>query len=362
MTLRRTVPLAAAVHAAMLALAWRVAPEVRPPPSAAEREVDLEPIDLGPALEPPPDDRATSAASETTRAASERTRAPTADALSAAIAKTLDEGAATSPEAEGARDAPLDDGPAGDVHAWERPSARALGVTTFGAKGAGAGAAGGEKNAFYKYTAGADGPADGARASRDVARDVSQTLLDHDRALGLGADGPVIGALETAAYAAPLPSDEARCVVDVTIGADGEVTSIAVGETNGERGLWERLAKDALALVRGKRAHVPAGAKGVALRIELTSRVQLPSGHAPSTSVSVLGLPAKKGHGKDPVAVTILDPLPKLTDVPLDREGKIKVPIPMVNLTIFGTNADPTDLSMAVRRVIGAKVLSERLL
>jgi len=227
---------------------------------------------------------------------------------------------------------------------------------------AGAGAAGGGKNAFYKYTAGADGPADGARASRDVARDVSQTLLE----VTLGAHvaiGP-----GSVLHAGVVIYD--RCTIgaqsilhaNVTIGADGEVTSIAVGDGGDVPSIGARLAKDALALVRGKRAHVPAGAKGVALRIELTSRVQLPSGHAPSTSVSVLGLPAKKGHGKDPVAVTILDPLPKLTDVPLDREGKIKVPIPMVNLTIFGTNADPTDLSMAVRRVIGAKVLSERLL
>jgi hypothetical protein len=107
---------------------------------------------------------------------------------------------------------------------------------------------------------------------------------------------------------------------------------------------------------------VPAGSKGVALRIEVSSRVQLPSGHSPSTDVSVLGLPAKKGEGKDPVRVSILNPLPKLTSIPLDREGKIQLQIPMLSVEVFGTNADPTDLSMKVRRVIGAKVLSERLL
>lgn len=46
--------------------------------------------------------------------------------------------------------------------------------------------------------------------------------------------------------------------------------------------------------------------------------------------------------------------------VPVDREGKIN--IPMANFTIIGTNGDPADIGARPRRVIHAKVIREELL
>jgi hypothetical protein len=110
---------------------------------------------------------------------------------------------------------------------------------------------------------------------------------------------------------------------------------------------WSGVAKDALDAVRGKKARVPAGAKGVSIKIELTSRNLLPSGHSPKTELKVGGIPLTKGDDKA-VKVSVLNPIPKIVLVPLDSEGKVMVP--MAYVEIFGTNIDPTDIGSRPRR------------
>jgi hypothetical protein len=356
-SLRRALGVAAVGHGVLFALVSRVTP----PDAALDTHAnlfreDLEALELGPWLEREALEGARIETATLSPAASVDPTSGLAPKSALATANAPDE-SASGPKEDRATDDRLGDptsegavGRGEALYPWERPSRADLGL-----RGGGAG----QKNAFYKYQD--DGRPGDARALSDRAtRDLRQALLDRDKGLGLGPEGPVITALETAGYESPLPTNEAHAILDITIDGNGEVTSIGVDEVSSERGVWERFAKDALALVKGKRARVPAGSKGVALRIEMTSRVQLPSGHAPSTDVSVFGLTAKKGEGKDPVKVTILDPIPKLTTVPLDREGKIQ--LPMLTVELFGTNVDPTDLSLKVRRVVGAKVLSERLL
>jgi len=195
----------------------------------------------------------------------------------------------------------------------------------------------------------------GVNLSERANRTLHDALYARDVSLGLGADGPVLQALTSSAQASTAPVD-GRAVFDVVVGSDGFVTSLTVSEGGFA---WSGVAKDAFDAVRGKKARVPSGAKGVAIKVELTSRNLLPSGHSPKTQLSVGGIPLTKGDDKA-VKVSILNPIPKIVLVPLDPEGNVMVP--MAYVEIFGTNVDPTDIDARPRRVIASKVLTENLL
>ena len=51
-----------------------------------------------------------------------------------------------------------------------------------------------------------------------------------------------------------------------------------------------------------------------------------------------------------------------LSLVPLDREGTIKVPVPQVGITVLAVDGDPVDIAATARRVVHAKVSSQRAL
>ena len=179
-------------------------------------------------------------------------------------------------------------------------------------------------------------------------------LWERDKSLGLGADGPVITALESSAQASTAPVN-GKAVFDVVVGSDGMVASLTVSEGGIA---WSGVARDALAAVRGKKARVPGSAKnGIAMKIEIESRVLLPSGHSPTTALDIAGIPITKGDDKS-TKVSILKP--QILMVPLDAEGKVQ--IPMANFTIIGTNGDPADIGARPRRVIHAKVIREEML
>lgn len=181
-------------------------------------------------------------------------------------------------------------------------------------------------------------------------------LYDRDKTIGLGAEGPVLLALASSAQASTAPVD-GRAVFDVVVGSDGLVTSLTVSEGGFA---WSGVARDAWGAVRGKKARVPASAKkGVAMKIEITSRVLLPSGHSPKTALTIGGIPLSKGDDKS-IKVSVLDPIPKIVLVPLDPGGTVMVP--MAYVEIFGTNVDPTDIGAQPRRVIASKVLDQHLL
>lgn len=191
-------------------------------------------------------------------------------------------------------------------------------------------------------------PTNLSERTRTMLRDA---LYDRDKELGMGAEGPVLQALETATYGSALTG---TAIFDITIGPDGIVASI---DTNSAE--WKNVAESAK--LAAKKARVPASAKGVAIRIQITSQVLLPSGHSPTAKVDALGIPLTKGGDDKSPRVSILNPVPKIVQVPVDREGKMNVPVPIVQFEILNTNVDPTDLTPRPRQVVNAKVLDEHL-
>jgi hypothetical protein len=196
-------------------------------------------------------------------------------------------------------------------------------------------------------------------AERRVQNSIEDPLWQRDRKLGLGASGPVLVALEAATHGSAV-SAGGRAVFEATADANGRVTGVTLAETNGERAAWQRVAEAAAARLAGKKLRVPRG-RSVTMRIELDLEWKLPSGHDPSTQVSVLGVPVKKGEGKRPIHVDFLNIIPRLEkDEPREGEPPTLLPNVRVVWALISLDPDPTDLVPRPRRIVHARVLDER--
>lgn len=102
-------------------------------------------------------------------------------------------------------------------------------------------------------------------------------LLQHDREMGMLQEGPAIVALEDATRASAGPLD-GRAVFSLTFDSTGAITGASVESSSSDRASWEDIARKTAAALVQKRVRVPNGAKGLALRIEVESKVVLPSG------------------------------------------------------------------------------------
>ncbi len=133
---------------------------------------------------------------------------------------------------------------------------------------------------------------------------------------------------------------------------------------NGDHKGWSRVATRALTALSKRRLRVPQGAKGMELRIRVESRWALPSGADPGLEVRLLGVPLKKGEGKRSAKISILEPKAsiEMVDVPQPGNTKIPMPAPQLGVGILGVAGDPSDIGAKPRRIVHAKVESQKLL
>jgi hypothetical protein len=184
--------------------------------------------------------------------------------------------------------------------------------------------------------------------------------------VGLDIGGPVVGLAEDLARASAAPV-RSSAHFDLTADAGGNVTSVALAEaTDGWDG-WKQVAEALAAALRGRPLRVPSSARGVVMRLEVTSDVQLPSGFDPGVEVSVLNIPFKKAppDQKRPRRVEILKIEPKIEEVPADPSlsGSAKLPRYRLSLgKIFGIAFDPVDIGAPAQRVVHAHIVTERTL
>jgi len=203
--------------------------------------------------------------------------------------------------------------------------------------------------------------ADPARvASRRVERSLAHGLAEHDRAIGLGSGGPVLSALERAAYGSALPGNTSALFL-ARIDERGIVTFLDVLDVNADHGGWTGIATRALGTLRGKKLRIAAGSHGVELRIRVSSREVLPSGADPGLEVRALGIPLKKGRGKRSARISILEPMARLdwVDVTLPDGQNARLPMLNVGIGVLGLAGDPSDIGAKPRRVVHARVESE---
>lgn len=202
-----------------------------------------------------------------------------------------------------------------------------------------------------------------AQAARNVEKSINDELARRDRELGLGSDGPVVSALELATYGSAL-NGNGKATFVARIDSSGRVNLLSVVNVNGDHEGWRRVASHALRVLSRKKLRVPQGAKGIELRISVESRWAMPSGADPGLEVRMLGVPLKKGQGKRSARISILEPKAKVEMVEVPQPGGTTVPMPMpqIGIGVLGVAGDLSDVGAKARRIVHAKVESQKLL
>ena len=158
----------------------------------------------------------------------------------------------------------------------------------------------------------ANAPGEGAMAS--VQRGVDL----HDREVGLGAGGPLVGVTRDAVRDG-LTASVGHALLEFRTDGTGIVIGVRVLEANAERRAWDDVAARLTESASKKRLRVPPGAKGVAVTVRVESAMKTASAHdAGETSVSVFGIPVKKSRAAHPVHVDVSIPIVSMTLDPTD--------------------------------------------
>jgi hypothetical protein len=206
------------------------------------------------------------------------------------------------------------------------------------------------------------GGSEGSAPEDRVRQSIADGVLAHDRSVGLGAEGPAITAIEEAVYAS---AASANGVAVLAVTADGAGVVTGVWCTSGARAEWDAVAAEVARALTGKRLRKAPGGRGVEMRVEVTTREEMPSGRDPGVEVRVLHLPIKRGRGPRSTRVDVLDLAPKIVVDPAPDTAAATRAFPPAHIevgTILGIDGDLVDIGAKPRRVVHAKVLDEHAL
>ena len=193
---------------------------------------------------------------------------------------------------------------------------------------------------------------------------MASELEARDRDHGLGAHGRVVRALEVAARGETTPAN-GRAEFLVVVDEQGRVANVEVVNAAGEYPAWKRAAQRARRALARHRVALPEGAQGLQLRLEISSRVQRPSGRDPDIAVSLFGIPLNRAKGDKPSRVEVLNPIPKLqwVEVPDPATGEThELPVVQVTFVPLLLGFDPADLGAPTRRVVSGRVVDVNVL
>jgi hypothetical protein len=179
-----------------------------------------------------------------------------------------------------------------------------------------------------------------ARVKKRLDRALAQGLTNQDTARGRGAGGPVLRAIEALVYGSTAPLN-GNASFTLVIDSDGKLLSSTLGQANGDREAWGRVARETAHALAGRKLVVPKG-RSVRVTVAVTSHLELPSGADPGLEVDAFGIPLKKGGGPRSTKLDILNPKHPLSTIGLD--------------------GDPADIGAVARRMVHAQVVSEELL
>ncbi len=173
-----------------------------------------------------------------------------------------------------------------------------------------------------------------------VQHSIQDGLRDQEVASGDPVSGPIVHALEEGTRASLAPIN-GRATFDAVLDAGGVVLSIGTVDSTSNRSDWDTVARTSAATLIGKRLRTSKN--GLVVRIEVTSRVQLPSGSLPGVGGDVLK--DSSGDKSTPHAgqVSVLKMAPKKPD-----------------LVVLEFGFDVSDIGAHPTRVVAAHVTSLR--
>ncbi len=211
----------------------------------------------------------------------------------------------------------------------------------------------------------APGGADATAFAEDrLERSMAQAALDEDRSIGLGSHALITTAINQVATGLAPPRSKAR--MSVIADADGRIVAIEILEVDRDFGAWRKVADKTMTTLVGKRlTHKLARATRMVFEVE--SKVQLPSGRAPGANVTVLGIPIQSSGDEESTQVKILSPEVKVEMVevldPAESGGKsLKIPVPMIKMTVVGVDGDLVDIAAPARQVVHTRLVKQDVL
>jgi hypothetical protein len=190
-----------------------------------------------------------------------------------------------------------------------------------------------------------------------IIQSMRQLALEHDRSVGLGGGGAVATALTTAAYRTGARLNGQATFEVVVIGNVVSTISLVTSDA-GKQSLWNEVARTALAQLAGRHVRGPTGRRGVILRLQVSSRAALPSGHDPGLEISVGPFVLQRGSGKRSARLAFLEPDPTLTSA-TDLRGAGGATASGGGVSLFRTDIDPADLGANERQVVHSYTLDE---
>ncbi|MEZ4222710.1 MAG: hypothetical protein R3B13_17340 [Polyangiaceae bacterium] len=202
-------------------------------------------------------------------------------------------------------------------------------------------------------------------AEARLSRSLAEGAATRDLNLGLGSHGAILSSLESTTLGASTPAAGTALFV-ARVDSSGKLTFLDVVESNGATAGWADVARRTRAMLSARRLRVPAGGRGVELKIRVRSRVQMPSGADPGLEVRALGIPLKRGEGKRSARIEILTPHvdAKMIEVPNpgNPSETLELPSLQLGLGVFGMFGDPSDIGAERQRMVSAVVESQRAL
>jgi hypothetical protein len=193
---------------------------------------------------------------------------------------------------------------------------------------------------------------------RNVEAVITRPIHERDRELGLGPEGPTLRELEQAVHMSHLALN-GSAEIDARFAPDGSLVGIEIVSCSGDMSGWRTIAEAVKARLRGQPGRARDG-RGTVSRIAVDTALKLPSGHDPGADVTLGGVTVKTGEGKKSTKVKILDPTPRLVRIPLAPNTELTVVVP--ELTVIGTDGDPSDIGVGPERVVHARVVTSRAL
>lgn len=177
-------------------------------------------------------------------------------------------------------------------------------------------------------------------SNENLKHAINDPIHERERLNGSLTSGPFAQELERATRADSGSPFEGRALFAISVDEVGLVVNVQVAESTGDRHAWEDVGKRVLNAMAQKRVHVPPGAKGVAMRIEISSKVTLPSGarHPLTVNSPVVEAAQNMAHGQ------------------FDKGEGMNGGLPIV-----AGSFDLSDIGAHPMRVVGARVLSENV-
>ncbi len=188
-------------------------------------------------------------------------------------------------------------------------------------------------------------PRTDAEVAQDrVQRGLEDGLRDQELAAGDPVSGPIVRALEDSTSRSLAPVN-GTATFDAVISAGGVLLSIGTVGTPAGKTYWDDVAKESSTTLGGQKLR--ASKRGLVVRIEITSREQLPSGAGGGVGGDVLSDGSGQPHAFD---VHVLPTAPS-TKSGWGRKAEF---------TPLGGSFDLSDIGATKRRVIGAHVTAVR--